>query len=97
MMLVLVVLIMRTVAIEFRSKEQNPRWRSLWDTVSFCPHWALLCCWVAFGNIMAGIPLDENQNISASAEPAFSFCFTGRRDDYFYAGFAWRYLSDDEN
>ncbi len=67
MMLVLVVLIMRTVAIEFRSKEQNPRWRSLWDTVFFLSSLGIaLLLGVAFGNIMAGIPLDENQNISAS-------------------------------
>ena len=32
-MLVLLVLILRTVALEFRSKEPSPRWRSAWDTV----------------------------------------------------------------
>ncbi len=32
-MLVLLVLILRTVALEFRSKEKSPRWRSTWDTV----------------------------------------------------------------
>ena len=32
-MLVLLVMILRTVAIEFRSKEPSPRWRSAWDTV----------------------------------------------------------------
>jgi len=67
MMLVLLVLIMRTVAIEFRSKEQNPRWRSLWDTVFFLASLGIaLLLGVAFGNIMAGVPLDANQNISAS-------------------------------
>src|SRR5262245_60845851 len=32
-MLVLLVIILRTVAIEFRSKEKSPRWRSTWDAV----------------------------------------------------------------
>ena len=32
-MAVLLVLILRTVALEFRSKEPGPRWRSAWDAV----------------------------------------------------------------
>ena len=35
LMLVLLVMILRTVAIEFRSKRPSPRWRSIWDFV-FC-------------------------------------------------------------
>ena len=35
MMLVLLVLILRTVAIEFRSKRPSPRWRGFWDWVFF--------------------------------------------------------------
>jgi cytochrome d ubiquinol oxidase subunit II len=67
MMLVLIVLILRTVAIEFRSKEQNPRWRSFWDVIFFLSSLGIaLLLGVAFGNIMAGVPLDENQNITAS-------------------------------
>lgn len=67
MMLVLVVLILRTVAIEFRSKEQNPRWRSIWDTVFFLSSLGIaLLLGVAFGNIIMGVPLDANQNITAS-------------------------------
>src|SRR5262249_61321778 len=33
MMLVLLVLILRTLAIEFRSKPEAPAWRALWDGV----------------------------------------------------------------
>ena len=33
--LILVALILRGVAFEFRSKDQNPRWRSLWDGCIF--------------------------------------------------------------
>ena len=32
-MLVLLVMILRTVALEFRSKEPGQRWRSTWDVV----------------------------------------------------------------
>ena len=43
-MLVLLVMILRTVAIEFRSKETAPRWRSAWDTVFASPRSAWPCC-----------------------------------------------------
>jgi len=67
MMLVLLVLILRTVAIEFRSKEKNPRWRSFWDMVFFASSLGIaLLLGVAFGNVMAGVPLDQNQNMSVS-------------------------------
>jgi cytochrome d ubiquinol oxidase subunit II len=64
-MLVLVVMIMRTVALEFRSKEEGTRWRRTWDAV-FCVSSAGLAflLGVAFGNIVAGLPVDPNGNIS---------------------------------
>jgi cytochrome d ubiquinol oxidase subunit II len=57
--LMLAALIARGVAFEFRSKDQNPRWRNLWDWAiaigSFVP--ALL--WgVAMSNIVRGVPID---------------------------------------
>ncbi|MGC8779530.1 MAG: cytochrome d ubiquinol oxidase subunit II [Anaerolineae bacterium] len=57
--LMLAALIVRGVAFEFRSKDQNPRWRELWDWAiavgSFVP--ALL--WgVAMSNIVRGVPID---------------------------------------
>ena len=51
-MLVLLVMILRTVAIEFRSKEESPRWRSAWDTVFGLASVGLaLLFGVAFGNV----------------------------------------------
>ena len=35
MMLVLMVLILRPVAIEFRSKQESERWRKVWDVTFF--------------------------------------------------------------
>ena len=64
MMLVLLVLILRTVAIEFRSKRPSPRWRSFWDWVFFGSSLGIaLLLGVAFGNIMEGVPLDAMGNI----------------------------------
>ncbi len=67
MMLVLLVLILRTVAIEFRSKRPSPRWRSAWDMVFFGSSLGIaLLLGVAFGNIMQGVPLDAAGNIRVS-------------------------------
>ena len=64
-MLVLLVLIMRTVAIEFRSKRPSPRWRSLWDFVFFLSSLLIaLLLGVAFGNIMQGVTLHENGDVT---------------------------------
>ena len=59
MMLLLVGLIFRAVAIDFRSKQEMKWWRQLWD-VSFSVSSILssLLIGVALGNIARGIPLD---------------------------------------
>ncbi len=59
MMLLLVALIFRAVAIEFRSKHPARGWRQAWD-VSFSVA-SILGAFVmglAFGNVIRGIPLD---------------------------------------
>lgn len=66
MMLVLVTLILRAVAIEFRSKEPGSRWRSGWDWVFWAASAGLaLLLGVAFGNIISGVPLDADGNITS--------------------------------
>jgi cytochrome d ubiquinol oxidase subunit II len=66
-MLVLFVMILRTVAMEFRSKEPSPRWRSFWDAVfSLASIGLALLLGVAFGNILGGVPLDADGNITVS-------------------------------
>jgi len=59
-MLLLVALIFRAVAIEFRSKEASTRWRQTWD-VSFAVASIViaLLAGVALGNMVTGIPLDK--------------------------------------
>jgi len=63
LILMLLGLIVRGVAFEFRSKDENPKWRNFWDWMlaigSFIP--ALL--WgVAMTNIWVGVPIDQNMN-----------------------------------
>ncbi len=57
-MLLLVALIFRAVAIEFRSKRPSKRWRKTWD-VSFAVSSIVssLLMGVALGNIVLGLPL----------------------------------------
>ena len=64
-MLVLFVMILRTVSMEFRSKEASPRWRSFWDAVFAVSSIGLAFLFgVAFGNIVSGVPLDADGNMT---------------------------------
>jgi cytochrome d ubiquinol oxidase subunit II len=61
LLLILLSLIVRGLAFEYRAKRDDDQWRARWDLAitigSFVP--ALL--WgVAFANIVRGVPLDEN-------------------------------------
>ncbi len=58
-MLLLVALIFRAVAIEFRSKQASLRWRQGWDVAfSIASMVAPLLMGVALGNVARGVPLD---------------------------------------
>ncbi len=63
-MLLLMSLIFRAVAIEFRSQRYSPTWRSCWDII-----FSLASLGIAFGigltlgNLIAGIPLDANHDL----------------------------------
>jgi cytochrome d ubiquinol oxidase subunit II len=67
-MLVLLFLILRTVAIEFRSKREGEGWRSWWDFIFFLGSAALaLLFGVAFANILGGVPLDQQGNVTINS------------------------------
>ncbi len=61
--LLLVALILRGIAFEFRSKDDNPRWRSLWDGCIFAGSLvASLLLGVTFSNLVRGVPIDANMH-----------------------------------
>ena len=65
--LILVALIVRGVAIEYRNKRPEGWWRSRWDGVIFIGSLLPAILWgVAFGNIVAGVPLDANHEYTGT-------------------------------
>lgn len=61
--LILIALIVRGVAFEFRSKIEDVRWRSIWDRTIFGSSLVLGLLWgVVFTNFIRGVPLDETLN-----------------------------------
>jgi len=61
--LLLLALIARGVAFEFRGKDENPRWRKLWDWSIFLGSAVpALLLGVAFGNLVHGVPIDAEMN-----------------------------------
>ena len=57
--LMLFALIIRAVAFEFRSKDQHPAWRALWDWAIFVGSAIPALLWgVALGNLLRGVPID---------------------------------------
>jgi cytochrome d ubiquinol oxidase subunit II len=61
--LLLAALILRGVAFEFRSKDQNPKWRTFWDWSIFTGSLlTTLLLGVAFANLVRGVPIDADMN-----------------------------------
>jgi cytochrome d ubiquinol oxidase subunit II len=61
--LMLIGLIMRAMAFEFRSKDEDPAWRSRWDWAIFLGSFIPALLWgVAFANVIKGVPIDQNMN-----------------------------------
>ena len=62
-MVLLVGLIFRAVAIEFRSKRKSQTWRFGWDTV-FCVASYIIAfgIGIAMGNLIEGVPLNEHKD-----------------------------------
>ena len=65
--LILVALILRGVAFEFRSKSADPRWRTAWEAAIFFGSALPALLWgVAFANIVAGVPIDKDGNFTGN-------------------------------
>lgn len=60
-MLFLLFIILRAVAIEFRSKEEMRWWRQTWDVVySVSSIMLAVCLGIVLGNVLQGMHLDKN-------------------------------------
>jgi cytochrome d ubiquinol oxidase subunit II len=63
LVLMLLALIGRGVAFEFRSKDKNPTWRTLWVWLIFVGSFVPALLWgVAIANIVRGVPIDSKMN-----------------------------------
>jgi cytochrome d ubiquinol oxidase subunit II len=61
LVLMLLALIVRGVAFEFRSKMDDLGWRALWDWTIFFGSFIPVLLWgVALANLIRGVPIDEN-------------------------------------
>jgi len=71
--LLLVGLIIRGVAFEFRSKNHSPKWRTFWDWCicvgSFVP---ALLLGVTFANLAGGLPIDGNMMFTGNLFSLFN-------------------------
>jgi len=57
--LILLALIFRGIAFEFRSRDENKTWRAFWDWAIFFGSLIPALLWgVAFANIVKGVPID---------------------------------------
>lgn len=72
-MLLLFGLILRAVAIEFRSKQPMKGWRWTWDILFFFGSILIaLVLGMAIGNLIRGIPLDPNKEFTGTIETIFN-------------------------
>jgi cytochrome d ubiquinol oxidase subunit II len=60
LLLILVALIVRGVAFEYRGKRDDATWKQRWDLAIIVGSFVPALLWgVAFGNIVRGVPIDE--------------------------------------
>jgi cytochrome d ubiquinol oxidase subunit II len=65
--LILVALIIRGVAFEYRGKRDSARWRAGWDWAIFFGSAVPALLWgVAFANIVAGVPIDQKHEFTGN-------------------------------
>ena len=61
LLLILVALILRGMALEYRGKGDTDRWRTNWDRALFFGSFLPALLWgVAFANIVRGVPIDKS-------------------------------------
>lgn len=64
---ILVALIVRAVGIDYRSKRASATWRKTWDiAIAIVSILAAVLWGVAVGNLVTGVPIDENMQYAGS-------------------------------
>ena len=67
LLLLLLALIVRGVAFEYRGKIDSARWRAGWDLAIAVGSWVPAVLWgVAFANIVAGVPIDRHHTFTGN-------------------------------
>lgn len=67
LLLMLVALIVRGVALEFRSRDARPGWRNLWDWMLFVGSVVPALLWgVAMANLARGVPVDAKMQYAGT-------------------------------
>ncbi len=67
LVLMLLALILRGVAFEFRSKDERPGWRTTWDWLIFFGSFVPALLWgVALANLMRGLPIDAKMTYTGN-------------------------------
>jgi cytochrome d ubiquinol oxidase subunit II len=67
LLLILVALIMRGVAFEYRGKIDDPTWRARWDVAIIGGSLVPSLLWgVAFANIVRGVPIDADKHFTGT-------------------------------
>jgi cytochrome d ubiquinol oxidase subunit II len=67
LVVILMALILRGVAFEFRSKDDNPQWRTAWDWAIFFGSAIPALLWgVAFGNLVQGTPINASMHFTGN-------------------------------
>jgi len=65
--LLLLALILRGVAFEFRNKDANPKWRALWDwAIFFGSLLPSLLLGVVFANLVQGVPINADMTYTGT-------------------------------
>lgn len=67
LVVMLLALIVRGVAFEYRSKKNDPVWRNRWDWVIFFGSFIPALLWgVAISNLIRGVPIDDKMNFTGN-------------------------------
>lgn len=78
MFVVLAALIVRPVAFKYRSKRQDPRWRSTWDWALFAGGFVpALIFGVAVGNVLQGVPFHLTDDLRSVYDAGVAAKFFG--------------------